>query len=446
MWSVLHARHRAPARGADPRVRRGRRVTALVAGSLALAGLGASPAQAAPFANGSFEDPVIGSMFVAFPAGSNIGAWSVQNVNVEILQFPSFPVSDGVQSIDMIGNQGPGARLEQTFDTIGGAPYELTYDVAGRCAGDVTATIDGTLGDSVTVAAGDPFVTRTVPFTAAGTSTTLSMSTTIQGAANCGAVLDNVTITLLNQAPVCTDASASGTTEQPTTIPLPCTDPDGDALTPIVVTQPPPAEGVVTVSGDEFVFTPTEDFAGGTVTFTFRTEDPSGASSTTQTITITVALTCGGLTPTITGTQGNDRLRGTRGVDVIAGLGGNDTIDGQDGNDFICGGSGVDSLRGDAGNDQIFGGSGSDDLRGDAGNDILNAGAGNDRLRGDDGNDTLRGEVGNDDLEGDSGVDQLLGGDDDDEFDGGSGSPDVCNGEAGNDFGTRGCEVVISIP
>ena len=53
--------------------------------------------------------------------------------------------------------------------------------------------------------------------------------------------------------------------------------------------------------------------------------------------------TCGGATPTVTGTPGNDVLTGTPGNDVIDGLGGDDTIRGQGGNDVICGGAGSDT-------------------------------------------------------------------------------------------------------
>ena len=110
---------------------------------------------------------------------------------------------------------------------------------------------------------------------------------------------------------------------------------------------------------------------------------------------------CGGLAPTITGTQGRDRLTGTDGPDVIVGLGGNDDIKGLSGNDVICGGPGDDSGRGDAGNDRLFGDSGADALRGGASDDAL---------------------------------------------DGGDGSPDSCDGEKGTDTATAGCESTRGVP
>jgi Ca2+-binding RTX toxin-like protein len=64
---------------------------------------------------------------------------------------------------------------------------------------------------------------------------------------------------------------------------------------------------------------------------------------------------CGGLTPTISGTEASDILVGTEGADVIAGLGGDDDVRAGSGHDVICGGIGNDTLRGDAGNDRLFG-------------------------------------------------------------------------------------------
>ena len=73
---------------------------------------------------------------------------------------------------------------------------------------------------------------------------------------------------------------------------------------------------------------------------------------------------CHGRAATITGTAGNDVLRGTPGPDVIAGLGGNDVLQGLDGADVVCGG---------AGNDTVVGGTGADRLYGDAGRDVVRA-------------------------------------------------------------------------
>ncbi len=82
---------------------------------------------------------------------------------------------------------------------------------------------------------------------------------------------------------------------------------------------------------------------------------------------------CGGRLPTIVGTVGDDRLRGTKRADVIVGLTGRDIIRGRGGRDRICGNRGRDDLRG---------GERRDRLAGNRGNDTLVGGPGRNRLKG----------------------------------------------------------------
>jgi Ca2+-binding RTX toxin-like protein len=102
----------------------------------------------------------------------------------------------------------------------------------------------------------------------------------------------------------------------------------------------------------------------------------------------TTAPGCGGLTPTIVGTSGDDTIFGTQGPDVIDGRGGNDTIRGLGGDDVLCGSAGNDQLYGGDGNDQLFGGDGNDRLYGELGNDSLDGGPQVDQCIGGDGTDT----------------------------------------------------------
>lgn len=76
----------------------------------------------------------------------------------------------------------------------------------------------------------------------------------------------------------------------------------------------------------------------------------------------------------ITGTNGNDFLRGTDQVDKIKGLAGADELEGRDGGDTLLGGTGGDTILGEKGGDEIQGESGEDKLRGGEGNDTLRAG------------------------------------------------------------------------
>ncbi|AJA08080.1 heme peroxidase [Sphingopyxis fribergensis] len=90
---------------------------------------------------------------------------------------------------------------------------------------------------------------------------------------------------------------------------------------------------------------------------------------------------------TLTGTAGNDTLKGGSGEDVIGGLGGDDAL---------TGGSGDDTLAGGEGDDALGGGSGDDLLAGGDGDDVLGGGSGDDRLDGGDGDDVMTGGSGDD--------------------------------------------------
>ncbi|NES00417.1 MAG: calcium-binding protein [Symploca sp. SIO1B1] len=112
----------------------------------------------------------------------------------------------------------------------------------------------------------------------------------------------------------------------------------------------------------------------------------------------------------INGTDGDDTLEGTSGIDKIVGFGGNDVLLGNEGHDFLFGDGGNDILFGGEGDDFLLGGVGEDNLYGDDGSDNLNGGEGNDRLFGGDGSDTLFGGDGNDALFGGTGIDYFDGG------------------------------------
>jgi len=106
-------------------------------------------------------------------------------------------------------------------------------------------------------------------------------------------------------------------------------------------------------------------------------------------------------------TEGNDRITGGDGPNVIDGLGGNDVLIGGGGDDTLRGGEGNDTLFAGPGNDLLEGGNGDDILAADTnGRDVPlfngaqvvdtdgNAGqgyqvTGGDIMRGGDGNDTL---------------------------------------------------------
>lgn len=129
---------------------------------------------------------------------------------------------------------------------------------------------------------------------------------------------------------------------------------------------------------------------------------------------------------TITGTSGDDTLRGTADRDVICALAGDDFVLGRRGNDLILLGPGEDGFNGGPGNDQVRSGSGPD---------FGNGGPGDDRLFGQKGNDLIiSDQVGADLLSGGSGNDSCLSaadGLDDDSVLGGDGE-DTFNADDGD--------------
>ncbi|MCC4798453.1 hypothetical protein BCT30_03180 [Enterovibrio norvegicus] len=147
------------------------------------------------------------------------------------------------------------------------------------------------------------------------------------------------------------------------------------------------------------------------------------------------------MTTIIQGTENDDTLRGTEGIDFIYGNGGDDFIQGDgdvdfiyggDGNDTVIGGDHTDEVHGDAGDDWVRGGLQDDKVYGGTGDDRVEGGLGNDLVSGGEGDDRLFGNEGNDTLSGGEGRDIVRAGDDDDVVSGGTGN-DVLFGENGND-------------
>jgi hypothetical protein len=88
----------------------------------------------------------------------------------------------------------------------------------------------------------------------------------------------------------------------------------------------------------------------------------------------------------ITGTAGNDTLKGTNGTDAIIGKAGNDDLFGLKGTDAMNGGRGRDAVLGGnefgpkSGDRALAGGRGSDFVGGGRGSDGLTGGAGRDYM------------------------------------------------------------------
>jgi Ca2+-binding RTX toxin-like protein len=154
----------------------------------------------------------------------------------------------------------------------------------------------------------------------------------------------------------------------------------------------------------------------------------------------------------IVGIEGQNRLNGTPGNDIILTFGASDVIAGGGGNDLIITGGGNDTVGGGDGNDTILSGSGNDVVAGGTGDDVIFGGKGNDLVDGGDGNDLISGDRGNDTVLGGSGSDTVFGGQGSDIVSGDDGNDslfggkenDTVNGGSGNDFisGDRGSDAL----
>ena len=73
----------------------------------------------------------------------------------------------------------------------------------------------------------------------------------------------------------------------------------------------------------------------------------------------------------INGSNDDNDLKGTSGIDTITGGRGNDSLNGKQGGDVIGGGKGDDSLQGNQGGDRLNGGAGENTLKGGRGYDVF---------------------------------------------------------------------------
>jgi probable HAF family extracellular repeat protein len=145
--------------------------------------------------------------------------------------------------------------------------------------------------------------------------------------------------------------------------------------------------------------------------------------------------TCHGRQPTITGTHGEDVLRGTPGADVVVAGAGDDRIRTGGGRDLVCAGGGDDWISGGGAIDILLGERGADEIHAEQGADGIRGGRGNDRLYGDRDDDALDGGRGRDRLVASAGADSLDGGD----------HRDVCLGGADDDTAAN-CEITGGVP
>ncbi|MGB3069945.1 MAG: choice-of-anchor C family protein [Ottowia sp.] len=164
----------------------------------------AATAYAAPFQNGSFEQPGIsgGGDINTLPAGNTyLPGWTVTGVNVDYLST-YWQAADGTHSLDLSGTGAGG--VQQTFDTVAGHRYRVRFALAGNPDGTSnpvkTVVVQATGGTAQTYTfdttghsgSNMGWVTETYTFVATGASATLSFVS--QDNSFYGPALDNVAV------------------------------------------------------------------------------------------------------------------------------------------------------------------------------------------------------------------------------------------------------------
>jgi choice-of-anchor C domain-containing protein len=163
-----------------------------------------TPIQAGPFADGSFESPVVDAAFLTLQAGQTIGPWTVTAGEVDLLSTWATP-QEGRQSVDLSGSVG--GRICQSFTTRPRSAYAVAFWMSHNAV-DVSSA---SLLASVTGITSLPFThnaasTNTDPqweqhvvrFTAAATSSEVCFESSdppVGSGPAGGALLDNVTVT-----------------------------------------------------------------------------------------------------------------------------------------------------------------------------------------------------------------------------------------------------------
>lgn len=101
--------------------------------------LTAVSASATPFTNGSFETASVnpGAGFITLGVGSTaITGWEIFGGNIDYIGT-YWQADEGVRSVDLNGNSGPGG-IRQTFDTTAGLSYHVAFAMAGNPDGGPT--------------------------------------------------------------------------------------------------------------------------------------------------------------------------------------------------------------------------------------------------------------------------------------------------------------------
>jgi hypothetical protein len=346
----------------------------------------------------------------ATDAATNPSAPGVDTLTIDTSapDAPAVTSSETQNSPVISGSAEEGSTITVEIDSDDDGSPDVTYEVTvtgGTWSIDL-ANDTPTTGSAPTVTDGDRYGVTITTTDAAGntgpsSTQTLTIDQTPPAAPSTAPTVEGGDTTTDDTTPTLTGSGEVGSTVEIFA--------NGDLL------------GTATVGDDgNWSFTPAQNLADGSYTFTYTLTDVAGNTSsalTGLTLTIESLLEFATTIPegkrsktknVIKGTTDKDRLRGTQKADQMVGKGGHDRMIGRNGDDVIRGGGGNDKQRGGKGNDKLLGQGGKNRLIGNAGDDYLKGGNRKDVLKGGSGNDILIGRGGNDTLVGGSGADMFV--------------------------------------
>ena len=212
------------------------------------------------------------------PASGNLsGTYGVElNVNAEGFKVP-FKIEVGVANTNFTNNEINGERTAavNSIGTPTGSDSSITVNDSMSGVGPWTFNDDATVTYTKTYASDPVPGTRTID----NTIQTQLVSGTLSASAS-------VVVNTLNQSPTANNQLGLSTDED-TALPITLSgsDPDGHALTYIIVSDP--SKGSLSGSGSAITYTPDKDY-NGPDSFTFKVVDIFGAESNVATVSIVV--------------------------------------------------------------------------------------------------------------------------------------------------------------
>jgi choice-of-anchor C domain-containing protein len=264
-----------------------------------------------PIADGSFEDPAICPLadgFETYPTDGALTYWSLDSGTIDHI-CETWDPADGLQSLDMSGNLGPGGVISQTLTSLDdGHTYKVTFKMAGNPAGlpnvkTLDVAVDGGQSASfnfdVTTDCGGPcdyptpmgWTEKEYVFVADAASMPLTFSTPDD--TGYGPALDEVALFFGNYAPVADDDTYGAVENTQLVVAAPGvltndTDADGDPLT-AAAGGTAPSNGTLDelLADGSFKYTPNDDYCGSD-SFTYYVND-GYTDSSEATVTINIA-------------------------------------------------------------------------------------------------------------------------------------------------------------